>query len=68
MNYVVLALFCGVPMLAWVATLIAMRGYSLTGKRMQVIHKVNAARKEAVAKGMSLEEAMSTINDDTVNV
>ena len=66
MNYVVLALFCGVPMLAWAATLIAMRGYSLTGKRMQVIHKVNAARKEAVSKGMSLEEAMEKITDETV--
>ena len=67
MNYVVIALFCGIPMLAWVVTLIAMRGYSLTGQRMKTIHKVNTARKEAVAQGMSLEEAMETITDETIS-
>ena len=66
MNWVVIVLFCGIPMLAWAATLIAMRGYSLTGQRMKTIHKVNTARKEAVAKGMRLEEAMQTITDETV--
>ena len=66
MNWVVIVLFCGIPMAAWVLTLAAMGGYSLTGKRMQVIHKVNAARKAAVAKGMPLEEAMQSITDETV--
>ena len=66
MNYVVIALFCGVPMLAWIVTLLAMKGYALTGQRMKVINKVNAARKEAVAQGISLEEAMQTITDETV--
>ncbi len=66
MNYVVLALFCGVPMLAWIVTLLSMRGYTLTGQRMKIINKVNAARKEAVAKGMPLEEAMQTFTDETV--
>ncbi len=66
MNWVVLVLFCILPMLAWATTLIAMKDYSLTGQRMKTIHKVNTARKEAVAKGMSLEEAMQTITDETV--
>ena len=67
MNWVVIALFCGIPMLAWVVTLLAMGGYSLTGQRMKTIHKVNTARKEAVAQGMSLEEAMETITDETIS-
>ena len=46
--------------------LIAMRKYTLTGERMRQIQAVNSARKEAVAKGMSLEEAMRTITDETV--
>ncbi|MBR3978773.1 MAG: MFS transporter [Oscillospiraceae bacterium] len=66
MNWVVIALFCGIPMLAWVVTLLAMGGYSLTGQRMKTIHKVNTARKEAVAQGMTLEEAMEKITDETV--
>jgi hypothetical protein len=45
-----------------------MKGYELDGKRVKTIQAVNAARKQAIANGMSLEEAMSTINDDTVNV
>ena len=47
-----------VPMLAWIATLIAMKGYKLTGTRMKEIQAVNAQRKDAIASGMSLEEAM----------
>lgn len=58
MHGVVVVLFCVVPMLAWIATLIAMKGYTLTGDRMKEIQAVNAARKEAIAEGMSLEEAM----------
>ncbi len=58
MNMVVIILFCVIPMVAWAATLIAMRGYSLTGERMKEIQAVNAKRKEAVASGMSLEQAM----------
>jgi Na+/melibiose symporter-like transporter len=68
MNWVVIALFCIVPMVAWALTLWAMKGYSLDGHRVKVINAVNAARKEAVAGGMSMEEAMATIHDDTVNV
>ncbi len=60
MNWVVIALFCIVPMVAWALTLWAMKGYDLTGERMKEIQAVNAKRKEAVAKGMSLEEAMET--------
>ncbi len=66
MNWVVIVLFCIVPMVAWIATLIAMKGYSLTGERMKTINAVNAARKTAVANGMRLEEAMTTITDETV--
>ena len=35
-----------------------MKGYSLTGARMKEIQEVNAQRKQAIAQGMSLEEAM----------
>lgn len=58
MHTVVIVLFCIVPMLAWIATLIAMKGYTLTGARMKEIQAVNAVRKEGIAQGMSLEEAM----------
>ena len=67
MNWVVIALFCIVPMCAWALTLWAMKGYSLDGKRIKTIQAVNSARKEAVAGGMSMEEAMATINDETVS-
>ena len=66
MNWVVIALFCLVPMVAWVLTLWAMKGYELDGKRVKTIQAVNAARKEAIANGMSMEEAMATITDETV--
>ena len=68
MNWVVIALFCLVPMAAWVLTLLAMRGYELDGKRIKTIQAVNAARKQAIAKGMSQEEAIATITDETVDV
>ena len=58
MNWVVIILFCVVPMVAWAATLIAMKGYSLTGDKMKEIQAVNACRHDAVANGMKLEEAM----------
>ena len=65
-NVVVIVLFCVIPMLAWAATLIAMKGYTLTGERMKTIQAVNAARKQAVAQGMSLEQAMKEITDESV--
>ena len=58
MNWVVIILFCVIPMVAWALTLIAMKGYSLTGERMKEIQRVNAERRDAIAEGMSLEEAM----------
>ena len=66
MNWVVIVLFCIVPMFAWGLTLWAMKGYELDGKRVKTIQAVNAARKEAIAKGMSLEQAMETIGDEIV--
>ncbi len=66
MNWVVIALFCLVPMCAWLLTLLAMRGYELDGKRIKTINAVNAARKAAIAQGMTMEEAMATITDETV--
>ena len=66
MNWVVIALFCLVPMGAWIITLLAMRGYALDGKKVKVIQAVNAARKEAIAGGMSQQEAMEKITDKTV--
>ena len=68
MNWVAIALFCIVPMVAWALTLISMKGYSLDGNKIKVIQAVNAARKEAVAGGMSMEEAMETITDESVSV
>ena len=67
MNWVVIVLFCLIPMAAWALTLFAMKGYSLDGERVKTIQAVNAARKAAVAGGMSMEEAMATITDETVN-
>ena len=58
MNWVIIVLFCIIPMVAWAATLIAMKGYTLTGAKMKEIQAVNACRRDAVAKGMKLEEAM----------
>lgn len=58
MKGLTIFLFCLVPMIAWVLTLIAMKGYTLTGKRMKEIQAVNAVRKDAVDKGMPLHQAM----------
>ena len=58
MNVVVIVLFCAIPMVAWAATLIAMKGYALTGEKMKEIQAVNACRRDAVANGMTLEAAM----------
>ena len=66
MNWVAIALFCLVPMVAWGLTLISMKGYELDGQRVKTIQAVNAARKQAIANGMSMEEAMATITDETV--
>ena len=35
-----------------------MKNYSLTGEKMKEIQAVNACRRDAVAGGMSLEDAM----------
>ena len=59
MNVVVIVLFCVIPMLAWAATLIAMKGYALTGEKMKEIQAINACRRDAVAGGMKLEDAMA---------
>lgn len=66
MNWVVIVLFCLIPMVAWILTLWAMKGYELDGNRVKQIQKVNAARKNAIAGGMTMEEAMRTITDETV--
>ena len=58
MNWVVIVLFCVIPMLAWAITLFVMKGYELTGARMKEIQAINMKRKEAIQGGMSLEDAM----------
>ena len=58
MNVVVIILFCVLPMLAWIITIVAMRGYILTGDKMREIQEVNAKRKRAIEQGATLEEAM----------
>ena len=61
MNWVVIALFCIIPMAAWALTLWAMKGYELTGPRMKEIQAINAARKAEIANGLTLEQAMAKI-------
>ncbi|MBR5472635.1 MAG: MFS transporter [Clostridia bacterium] len=68
MDWVVIVLFCLVPMVAWGLTLWAMKGYELDGKRVKTIQAVNAARKEAIANGMDVSEAISAITDENVNI
>lgn len=58
MKWVVIVLFCILPMLAWLLTQYAMHNYSLSGERMKEIQAVNAVRKQAVSEGMELSEAM----------
>jgi len=58
MNMVVIVLFCIIPMVAWALTLWAMKGYELSGPRMKEIQEINTKRKEAIANGMSMEDAM----------
>ena len=61
MNWVVIVLFCVIPMIAWIITLLVMKNYELTGARMKEIQEVNLKRKEAIANGMTMEEAMLKI-------
>ena len=58
MNWVVIVLFCIIPMVAWALTLWAMKGYELSGSRMKEIQEINTKRKEGIANGMTLKEAM----------
>ena len=58
MHGLVIILFCVVPMIAWIATLISMHGYKLTGARMKEIQAINAVRRDAVNKGMSIQDAL----------
>lgn len=58
MHGIVILLFCILPMAAWLVTLWVMKGYTLTGEKMQRIQEINAKRKEAVSNGMKLEETM----------
>lgn len=58
MKWIVILLFCILPILAWLITQFAMYRYSLSGKRMKEIQAVNAIRREAVGKGMPFSEAM----------
>ena len=60
MNWLVIILFCVLPMAAWALTLWSMKGYELNGNRVKEIQAVNARRREAIANGMTLEEAMET--------
>ena len=61
MNTVVIVLFAIFPLIAGTATIIAMKGYTLTGAKMEEIQAVNAARRQAIADGMSMEDAMAQI-------
>lgn len=63
MNILTIVLFCIIPIVAWILTLIAMKGYKLTGPRMKEIQAVNACRKDAIADGMTVEKALETYKD-----
>ena len=63
MNILTIVLFCVIPIVAWILTLIAMKGYKLTGPRMKEIQAVNACRKDAIADGMTVEKALETYKD-----
>ncbi|MBQ2952398.1 MAG: MFS transporter [Clostridia bacterium] len=58
MNWTVIICFCIIPMLAWIASLWAMKGYKLDGEYIKHIQKVNADRKAYIAEGHTIEEAM----------
>ena len=66
MNWVVIVCFCIIPMAAWALSLLAMKNYELDGQRLRTIQAVNAARKNAIAGGMSMEEVLETITDETI--
>ncbi|MCH3909553.1 MAG: MFS transporter [Bacilli bacterium] len=51
---------CLLPMISWIITLISMHFYELSGEKLREIQAVNAVRKEAIAGGMSKDEAMKT--------
>ena len=61
LKVAVIIMFCVIPLLAWAATLWAMKGYALTGAKMKEIQAVNAARRSAVAAGATIEQAMKAI-------
>ena len=61
MNVAVIVMFCIIPMVAWAATILAMKNYALTGEKMKEIQAVNMARKQLVAEGLTIEEAMDRI-------
>lgn len=61
MNIVVIILFCVIPLLAGAATILAMRGYSLSGEKMKEIQTVNNARRELIAGGCTMQEAMNAV-------
>ena len=52
--------FCVLPMVSWLVTIFCMTRYSLSGDKMREVQAVNAVRKAAVQRGMSMEEAMNT--------
>lgn len=58
MKWIVVILFCIVPMAAWLLTQYAMHHYSLSAERMKEIQAVNAVRRHAISEGMSVSEAM----------
>ena len=51
---------CLLPMISWIITLVSMYFYELSGNKLKEIQAVNAVRKEAIAGGMSKDEAMAT--------
>ena len=51
---------CFLPMISWIITMFSMTRYNLSGDKLKEIQAVNAVRKAAIARGMSLEDAMAT--------
>ncbi|TRY16707.1 sugar transporter [Tessaracoccus rhinocerotis] len=56
--FVTLALFLGLPVLGWVCTLVAMRGYTLTREEMIEVQRRVSDKKAAVLTGAPEAEAV----------
>jgi Na+/melibiose symporter-like transporter len=63
-RIITVALFCGMPIIGWICTILAMKKFSLTKEKMEEIQSEIAARKtegDAETEAEIVEEAASNI-------